>query len=145
MNNGDGTFIERGRFAGVAHAGPGNGTPLGDFDNDGDLDIYLANGSAADVLYGNNGNSNSWLHVETVGILSNRSGIGARVEATAGTRSQIRTISGGAGWCSQNSLPVEFGFGGYTGTVTVEIRWPSGVVQTLDDVELNQVITVTEE
>jgi hypothetical protein len=99
----------------------------------------------ANLLYQNNGNNYHWLHVKMRGTWSNRDGIGARVSVTDGMHSQIREVSGGCGsFGSQDSLPVEFGFGIYDGPVTVEVRWPSGIVQTLTDVDTNQVIEVVE-
>jgi hypothetical protein len=66
------------------------------------------------------------------------------VRVIAGGLSQIREVSGGSGRTSQDSLPVEFGFGTYTGTVTVEVTWPNGTQQSLHNVTLNQILTVTE-
>ena len=151
-NNGDGTFAEVTDVAGV-DSGSGNwGTAWGDYDNDGDLDLFVVKGGLPelgepdlqDILYRNNGNSNHWLHVKTVGTISNRTGTGARVRVIAGGLSQIREVSGGSGRTSQDSLPVEFGFGTYTDTVTVEVTWPSGVVTTLTDVAVDQVLVVNE-
>jgi hypothetical protein len=144
-NDGNGTFADVGALAGVDHAGAGQGTAFGDYDNDGDLDLYVMVMDDANLLYQNNGNNYHWLHVKTTGVLSNRDGIGARVSVTSGTLSQIREVSGGCGsFGSQDSLPVEFGLGTYAGPVTVEVRWPSGIMQTLTGVVTNQVIDVVE-
>jgi hypothetical protein len=97
-------------------------------------------------LYQNNGNDNNWLHIKTVaGSLSNRDGIGARIElSTPDGISQIREVSGGTGYGSQDSLTVEFGLGENVVADVVEIRWPSGIVTTLTNVQANQLILAEE-
>ena len=145
-NNGDGTFIDVTDEAGIGGEGPGIGVAFGDYNNDGFLDIYVSNGSmlkAANVLYRNNGNMNDWLHIKIVGTKSNKDGIGARVKVVAGALSMIRQVGGDSAY-SQNSLPVEFGLGRNTEADLVEIRWPSGIVDTFTNVRANQVIEVTE-
>jgi hypothetical protein len=63
---------------------------------------------------------------------------------TAGALSQVREVSGGSGFHSQDSLPVEFGLGAYVGTATVTVHWPNGQMQTLTNVATNRIITLTE-
>ncbi|MCK4546180.1 MAG: VCBS repeat-containing protein [Candidatus Eisenbacteria sp.] len=147
-NDGAGSFYD-------ATTGPlgavygGMGAAWADYDGDGDLDLCVANLGAANKLFRNDvGIANHWLHINLVGIQSNKSGIGARVRAVSGNLSQIREVSGGSGWCSQNSLTVEFGVGHRTKVDTVEIFWPGGTrggVQRLFDVAVDQVLTVEEE
>jgi hypothetical protein len=137
-NNGDGTFVEVASIVGVNQGG-GGGAVFGDVDGDGDSDLFLSQ-----RLFRNNGNANHWLQLKLVGTASNRSAIGARVKLTAGTLTQYREVSGGNGY-SQNVFAVEFGLGPYTQADTIEICWPSGVVQTLRGVAADQVITVVEE
>ena len=145
-NNGDGTFSDITLNAGVGDTGGGLGVALGDYDNDNDLDIYVVNWDhQANFLYRNNGNEDNWLQVKTVGTVSNKAAIGTRVKVIAGELAQMREVSGGSGFCSQDSLPVEFGLGKRAKADRIEIRWPSGIVQTLTDVPANQTLTVTEE
>ena len=149
LNNGNGAFLDVTRIAKLLSEEDGYTAAVGDYDLDGDLDIYLATEDprifeGRSVLYRNNGSENNWLHIRTVGTRSNRDGIGARVKVITGTISQIREVTGGAG-TSQDSLPVEFGLGTYTQADIVEIRWPSGIVQTLKNVPANQLLIVTEE
>lgn len=82
--------------------------------------------------------------MKTVGTASNRAGIGARVRVVAGGLVQIREVNGGIGRGSQPSLPVEFGFGAIATVDSLIIRWPSGIVQVLTDVGMNQMLTIVE-
>ncbi|MCK6560042.1 FG-GAP-like repeat-containing protein [bacterium] len=130
----------------------------GDIDNDGDLDLFLCNSydkrlGAPKVnfppypenkLYRNLGNSNHYLHLSLVGHRSNRAAIGVRVAARAGDLRQIREVQGGGMHTSQNSLRLAFGFGLREKVEELIIRWPSGIVQTLKQPRLNQILTVAE-
>ena len=85
-----------------------------------------------------------WLRVRTVGTISNRDGIGARVTVVANGQTQIREITAGSSNKSQSMLPAHFGLGSAAKADSVEIRWPSGIIQTLRDVPANQQLTVVE-
>lgn len=145
-NNGNGAFSNVAssvNAAGVAWWS--RGAAWADYDRDGDLDIYVANGwDVVNWLFRNNGTANRWLHVELTGTVSNRSGIGARVTAVTGSTRQRRDVGGGEGYWSQSSLPVEFGFGSTTTVDELTIHWPSGNEQTLNNVATNQLLAVTE-
>ncbi len=143
LNNGDGTFTQH---PGLTHDGNAHGVASADYDNDGDLDVYVTNREDGNpnLLYRNRGNANHWLHVRLVGSHSNADGIGARVRVVSGGMSQIREVNGGSGFASQDSLPAEFGLGTQGNTVTLEVTWPSGVVDTLTGIAVDQVVTVTE-
>ena len=118
---------------------------MGDFDKDGDLDLYVGNLSGANKLFLNQiGSTNHWLHVNLVGTASNRSAIGARVRVVSGSLSQIREISGGSGYMSQNSLTAEFGLGSLILVDTLEIYWPSGNADTLTAVSVDTLIEIHE-
>ncbi len=145
LNDGDGIFSKVDTTAGIADAESGRGAAFGDIDNDGDLDLYVAVSAAADRLYRNEvGNSNNYLVVKTVGTISNRDGIGARIRVVTGALSQIREVDGGSGYLSQNSLPVEFGLGQATQVDSVIVRWPSGIKQILTNVPVDQFFTIIE-
>ena len=130
----------------LGDTGQGRGAAWGDYDNDGDLDLFVTNsGGSNRLLRNDNGLGNRWLHVNLVGTASNRSGIGARVRVVAGGVAHIVEISGGSGYCSQNSLTAEFGLGGASLVDSVIVRWPSGALQVVSPVpSVNTVTTVVE-
>jgi hypothetical protein len=148
-NNGNSTFTNVTDQAGVK-VWNSWGTAWADYDNDGDMDFVVEGSSYPNPfyevrLYRNDGTPNKWLKINLKGCWSNRAGIGARVTVTNGTVTQMREVEGGTGTgSSQNSLPVEFGFDDYSGTVDVQIRWPNGLVQDILGVTLNQTLDVTE-
>ena len=143
QNNGNGTFTETGVAQGVDDSGPGEGAAWGDYDRDGDLDLYLVNRRGTNRLYRNNGNTNHWLALQLNGTASNRSAIGAQVLAVTGALRQHRQVEG-AGLRAQNSLPVELGFGGAALIDTLAIRWPSGALQVLTRVAPDQFLALAE-
>ena len=150
-NNGDGTFTDITESTVVGEQiGKGHGVTFGDYDGDGDLDMYVPIGGAyigdqwPNRLYRNEGNANNWLVIKTVGTQSNRDGIGAKVTVRAGSLSQYAEVNGGCGFGSTNSLPLEFGLGANGPVDFLEVRWPSGVVQQFENLPVNQILTVTE-
>jgi len=127
-NNGDGTFKDVTQEAGVGgFATRSGGCAFGDYDNDGDLDLFASNLGGFNELFRNEGNDNNWLRIKCVGTRSNKDGVGARVKVQAGELSMIREINSG---CSQghNVLEAHFGLGQNAKADSVEIRWPSGPV-----------------
>jgi enediyne biosynthesis protein E4 len=153
QNNGNGSFtrIDRGDF--VTERNVSFGASAGDYNNDGFLDIYVANlGSSANravnFLYKNDGNSNHWINIKCIGDRSNRAGIGAKVRVLATIDGkqvwQMREISSQDSFCGQNSINVEFGFGGATTIDTIKVEWPSGVIDQFQNVQVDKFITITE-
>ncbi|HXJ57373.1 MAG TPA: CRTAC1 family protein [Verrucomicrobiae bacterium] len=151
-NNGDGTFLSVTEGAVVTDIAASTGCSWGDYNNDGFLDLFVANGGLSgrqsNFLYRNDRNSNHWIKVRCVGTVSNRSAIGAIVRARAlingAIRWQMRHISGGDGWLCQNSLDVSIGFGSATNIDLLRIEWPSGIIQELHDVTVDQTLIVEE-
>src|SRR5207249_7482762 len=104
--------------------------------------------SENNLLYRNNGNSNSWLNFRLIGTVSNRSAIGAKVRlhATIGGKPfwQLRESSGGSGFGSQNDMRANFGLGDALNADIVRIEWTSGIVQTMTNVPAKQFLTLAE-
>jgi len=124
---------------------PSRGAAWGDYDNDGDVDIFVLNSNLpATLLRNDGGNHNNWLMVKTAGRESNRDGVGARVRVTTGDLVQIGEVNSGSSYLSQNDLRLSFGLGQRQQVDRVEVRWPSGRVDVLQDLEVNQLITVEE-
>jgi len=142
-NLGDGTFADT-TCGPLDDTGFGRGVAWGDYDNDGYLDLYLANLAQANKLFHNESAGSNWLQVKLVGTDSNASGIGARVRVVAAGQSQIREVSGGSGYGSQNSLPVAFGLGAATTVDSLIVSWPTGAVQESLAVAANQMVAIIE-
>lgn len=139
--------LRNGHFEDVsAQAGSGvslqrssRGVAFGDFDNDGDVDIAINNIHDIPTLLRNNVfNSHRSLLLKFIGVRSNRSAIGARVRVLTGSRSQIDEVRSGGSYISQNDLRLHFGVGSATVADLIEIRWPSGLIEKLENVATNQ-------
>ncbi|MEO8427402.1 MAG: FG-GAP-like repeat-containing protein [Verrucomicrobiota bacterium] len=151
-NNGDGTFTKITSFSLVNELGYSYGCAWADYDNDGFLDLFACNSgvtlSGTNFLYRNNGGSNNWINVKLVGTVSNRAAIGAKVRVRATICGmafwQMREISGGSNFGSQNDMRASFGLGDATNLDLVRIEWPSGIVQTMTNVAAKQFLTVVE-
>jgi hypothetical protein len=123
----------------------GRGACLGDYDNDGDFDIYIVNlNNAGKFLRNNKGNKNNWVQLKLVGQTSNRDGIGARVRVTAGGRTQTSQKRSTTGYLSQNDPRMHFGLAKNEFVDKIEIKWPSGKSQVLEHINANQVLTIKE-
>ena len=146
-NEGNDIFTEIAAAAGVEdYRRDGRGIAVADYDNDGDLDMYVTNQGNKAVLYRNDiGNKNNWLLLKLIGTKSNRDAIGARIKVTVGDLSQIREVDPGNGYSSQSDRRVHFGLGQEEKIDQIEIRWPSGSTQILKDISTNQIITIVEE
>ncbi|MGD0652629.1 MAG: CRTAC1 family protein [Verrucomicrobiia bacterium] len=121
------------------------GAAVGDFDNDGDLDILVNHcGQAPQLLRNDGGNANHWLEILLIGTRSNRDGVGARVKVTAGKLVIYGQRKGGMSYQSAQDPRLHFGLGQNTKVDAVEIRWPSGVVTGLSNLQSDQIIAVKE-
>ncbi len=148
INTGEGTFVnasnQSGEYFSIKKVG--RGAAFGDYDNDGDTDIFVVNLNQEGVLLRNEGGSkHNWLMIKTVGTKSNRDGIGARVEVVTRSHSQMREVQAGASYLSGHDLRLLFGLGTETKAETVKITWSRGAEQTLTNVEANQLLIITEE
>ncbi len=146
-NQGDGTFSRVMDAGMVNEVGNWLGCAWTDFDNDGFLDLAVANGGGQGVVYHNRGNQNQWLKVRAIGRQSNRSGIGAKVRAFAWFGGQdhqlLREINAGQGF-GQGAAEAHFGLADATNINVLRIEWPSGQVQELSNVAPRQILKVAE-
>ena len=121
------------------------GAAIGDFDNDGDLDILVNNnGQAPQLLRNDGGNANHWLQILLIGTKSNRDGVGARVKVSAGDLVLVDQRKGGMSYQSAQDPRLHFGLGQHTKVDAIEIRWPSGMVTKLGNLKADQIIAVQE-
>jgi len=140
-------FREVGRTAGPGFAAEAVGRTLvaGDIDNDGDLDLLVTNnGGPVELLRNDGARQNHAIVMKLAGTRSNRSAIGARVRITAGGVTQVREIKAGSSYLGQGDLRVHVGLGRAARIDRLEIRWPSGTMETVQDAAVDQLVTVTE-
>jgi enediyne biosynthesis protein E4 len=121
------------------------GAAIGDFDNDGDLDILVNNnGQTPQLLRNHGGNANHWLEILLIGTKSNRDGVGARVKISAGDLVQCDQRKGGMSYQSAQDPRLHFGLGQHDHINNVEIVWPSGMTTRLSNIKSDQIIAVKE-
>lgn len=133
LGNGDLTFTNIGGIL------PGNNGSFGDLNDDGFIDAFTGG-----IIYMNDTNGNNWLKINTVGVDSNIDGLGARIEITADGKTQIREVRAGEGFRYMSTLNTHFGLGASTEIESITIYWPSGIIDTLEEVAVNQIIEVVE-
>lgn len=119
---------------------PFSNGPTGDLDHNGFVDVQNDN-----TIYLNAGNANNWITVHTVGTVSNANGIGARVEVTSPMGTQIRDIRSGDGFRYMSSLNAHFGLGTDSTISSITVRWPSGIVNTVENPAINGTLTIVED
>ena len=146
-NDGRGGFVDVARTAGdyFEEKFVGRGAAFADFDNDGDMDLVVANlGERPRLLRNDSGNRNHWLKVVPLLANGKTMALGARVTVTVGTRRSIHPVHAVSGYLSAGDPRAHFGLGSATRADRVEIRWPDGEVQTLDDVAADQILEVVQ-
>ena len=159
-NTGDGRFVDVTRDVedGLSMPQPGRGAAFGDYDNDGDVDVFVLSVNGAGRLLRNDaGNGSRWLRVKLVGAarehsvgstgaprLSNRNGIGARVTVWAGGRPQVGEVRSGSSYLSQNDFRLHFGLGRAPTVDSLKVRWPGGAVDWIRSISVDREIVVRE-
>ena len=146
-NDGNGRFTEVGRASGPGFAVEAVGRTLavGDIDNDGDLDLLVTNnGGTVELLRNDGGSGNHALLLRLIGTRGNRGAVGARVRLTAGGLTQVREVKAGSSYLGQSDLRVHFGLGLATRVDRLEIRWPAGETEIVQNGGADQMLTVTE-
>ena len=144
FQNNNGTFVDRSAQLGADDDGSGYGLTVGDYNNDGYQDIFINNMESPSVFLENAGGGNKWIKIKTVGTVSNRDGIGARVRVTAGPLVQHKDVRSGSSYLSQVSPELDYGLAAQTLVNEVQIVWPSGIIDTWTDVAVNQSYVATE-
>jgi len=143
----NGKFAEASAATGIASLPPrvGRGVAFLDFDNDGSVDVLVANnGDPPTLLHNDGGTGNHFLNFKLVGTKSNRDAMGARIRVVAGGISQIREIAGGGSYLSQSELRANFGLGTATHAELAEVSWPSGAKQSFKNVEADKFWLIVE-
>lgn len=158
INNGSGAFskISNEKFNDTSFST--FGVSLVDYDKDGFLDVgtakidpfslQLGGPGTNSLLFRNNqtpGSSKNWIQIKLVGTASNRSAIGTRITLTAGGKTQIREVITTTGFASGGSLVVHFGLGTATTITSMDVKWPSGIIQNFTGLAVNEIMTVTED
>ncbi|HRH68028.1 MAG TPA: FG-GAP-like repeat-containing protein [Flavobacteriales bacterium] len=148
--NGDGTFDQ---VTGMFPSGKDmHSFATGDLNNDGFQDVFANYGSNyitvdannPDRLWMNDGNDNHWFTVRLKGTISNRDAVGAQVRITGPWGTQVREVKAGESYGMVTTFACSFGLGQYTTIPTLTIRWPSGLVETFNDLEADRTINVIE-
>jgi hypothetical protein len=143
VNRGNGTFTSASAGSRKAH----RGAAFGDFDRDGRVDVVVTSlGEPAEVLRNTTEPKQHWLDLLLTGTRSNRDAIGAVVRLTTPSGTvQVNHVTTSVGYASSSSRLVHFGMGKDTKAASIEIRWPSGQKQVLENVAADQVLKITEQ
>ena len=156
LENVEGSYRESGFISNTNDHSIGRGSVTFDYDNDGDLDLFVVNQApfsdqdvgvtfASSRLYRNDTEGGHWLKVKLEGSSSETNGIGSRVAVYVGSKVLIREIDGGSSHQSQNSQIAHIGLGESATIDSLIVQWSGGSAQKLYDVPADQLLTVKEE
>jgi hypothetical protein len=147
LHNGTFTDVSADAGAGMQIRAAHRGCAFGDLNNDGKIDVIVsAIGSPAELLYNTSTDANRWILIKTVGVKSNRDGIGTRIKVTGTTGLvQYNHVTTAGSYASSSDPRVHFGLGTDPIIKEIELQWPSRTVQVLHNVKADQILTVTEE
>ncbi len=147
MNERDGTFCDASSMAGTALQQPraSRGLAVGDLFNNGNLDVVIETLDGSPVILRNDGvPGRHWISFELAGVQSNRMALNARIRIVAGGMTQTDEIHSGGSYLSQNDTRIHFGVGTATKIDTVEILWPSGKIDKLNNLAVDKFYSVLE-
>src|SRR6185295_6816927 len=145
FHNQGGFFKDEAPRHGLDSTRDGRGIAVADFDNDGRLDLFVANANAEPYLYRNTRPAGvHWISFILEGRKSNRDAVGAQLRATAAGRTQLRFVDGGNGFAGQSSRRVHFGLGDASAVDRLEVRWPSGLRQSFDKIPADRMWRIVE-
>jgi len=140
LNDGAGRFINVAQAVGARDTYDGRAVALADLWNRGVLDVVVANQRGPLLIYKNSVSpENQWIDFDLEGVAANRSAVGAEVTLFWNGRRQLQMVSGGSGFCAQNQRRLHFGLGKNAHLEKVEVRWPSGRTQTINNPVVNQI------
>jgi enediyne biosynthesis protein E4 len=146
-NLGDGRFQDVSDQAGPSILQPSvsRGSAMGDFDNDGDVDVLISNINDVPSLLRNDLlPGQHWIEIKAIGARSNRSAIGTRIRCITGNRQQLGQIRSGGSFLSQSDLRVHFGLGKATRVDSLEVQWPNGSTDRFRDIGIDQIHYIDE-
>ena len=146
-NNGNGTFTDISTSAGpaITAVSSSRGLAVGDLWNDGRMSAVISNMNAPPSLLVNDvRTANHWIAFRTIGVKSNRDGIGARITVKAGARTLVDEVRSGSSYISNNDMRVHFGLGGATKIDWVQVRWPSGLVERFENLSSDSIHALRE-
>ncbi len=148
MNTGDGKFVDVSDECGdgLKVKLSSRGAGFDDLDNDGDIDVVILNSRREPtILRNDSANENHWIQIRLQGVKTNRDGVGARVKVVAGDLTQIDEVHSGRGYQSHYGTRLHFGLGKRDRVDRVEVRWIGGSVDVVRNVEVDQVLSITEQ
>ena len=147
QNSGDGTYMDVSETAGAYFRETlvGRAAATADYDNDGDTDIVIMNSNQRAVLLRNDGgNEKNWLGIQLIGSRSNRDGIGAKITISTGDMTQIKEVKSGSSYASGSDTRLLFGLAENQHIEKITIVWQGGTTQALENVAINQILTIME-
>ena len=144
-NDGGGHFVDVSIDSGpgLAIRKTSRGACMGDYDNDGDVDVFVMNmNDAPSLLRNESDHAGNWLTIHVVGTRSNRDGVGTRIRVKTSDRTQTRTVNGASSYMSHRDIRAHVGLGAEQRAALVELTWPDGETQAIADVPANRLLVV---